>query len=175
MWMGANRLKYFLIIFPLLGLVTVQTVRATGNLPPVATENGKDPSVATENANRYSQDLLKSLTGDIHIPQAASNVFVELFDRHKSELERMASAHQDLVWEMLGVVIEILPSLRTLDENGGQLHVARKTYTKVSILMERCELLAGPKLARDLRRAKKFVDARVKEDGPASLIIDLKK
>ena len=175
MWMGANPLKYFLIIFLLLGLVSVQTVRATGNLPRVASENREEPGEATENAGRYGQDLVKSLTGDIRVPQAASNVFVELFDRHKSELERMASTHQDLVWEMLGVVIEVLPSLRALDENGGQLHVARKTYTKVSILMERCELLAGPKLARDLRKAKKFVDARVKEDGPESLIIDLKK
>ncbi len=174
MRIGVNFLKVFVMLLLLNVLVCVRTVSAAGDPSPIASENPVEAGETTENSARYGQALLHSLTGDIRIPQATSNVLVELFAGHESELERIVTAHQDLLSEMLGVVIEVLPSLRSLNENGDELHVARKTFTRASTLMERCESFASPELARDLRKAKQFVDARVKPDGPESLVIDLK-
>jgi hypothetical protein len=150
----ATKWKYMLFCMMLLALVGAQTLWAAENLTP---------------------DLLQSLVGDIPIPKATVQSFSVLFDRHRLELKQLVDAHQDLVWETLNVVIEFLPSLKTVAANGGQLRVNRKTYAKATSLLERCELLASPELAQDLREAKTLVDSRLKEGDQEDLIINLKE
>jgi len=143
---------------------------ATGGRPPSPDsieENGK-PS-------QYGLHLLTNLVGDTPISQATLQRFSVLLDRHRSELERLANTHQDLIWEALGVAIELLPSLRTVDTYSGQLRLNRKTFARVTSLMEKCERLASPELAQDLRNAKKIVDSRLQEDDQEGLILDLKE
>ena len=119
--------------------------------------------------------ILEGLLGDIPVPKATAETFGGLFDRHRQELERLANTHQGLVGEALEVAFEVLPSVKTMASNGGQLRLNRTTYAKVSNLMARCESLASPELARDLREAKTLVERRMTEADPESLIIDFRE
>jgi hypothetical protein len=173
--MRAHLWQYFLAILMVAVLVGhPQSLGATEKLAPGAAETQKESGREPDSLSRYGQNLLTGLAASIHIPKATAQSFTELFARHGPELERLANAHQNLVWEVLDVVIEVLPSLRKMDENGGQLHVDRKTYAKASDLLGRWESLASPELARALRKAKTLVDSRVKEADPENIIIDLK-
>ena len=162
----------FAILFMLV-LAGVGALWAAENLAPGSLQTRQESNKERAGLSQYGQDLLKSLVGDVPIPKATVQSFSVLFERHRQELERLANAHQDLVWETLEVVIEFLPSLKTMDANGGQVRVNRKTYAKASGLLEKCERLASPELAQDLRTAKVLVDSRLKEGDQESLIINL--
>jgi hypothetical protein len=166
--------KAFAILVVMLS-VAVQIPWATEKSAPGGTQAGKDPGHEQSSLSRYGQELLSGLVGDIQLPKATIESFCGLFQHHQPELERLANTHQELIWGALDVVIEALPSLKTMDAQEGKVRVPRSTYAKASNLLEQCELLASPKLARDLRRAKALFDSMVKESDQESLIIDLKK
>ena len=161
----------------LLGLVLggAQVLCATDKLasggPPVSEETSQEADALGPSG----QALLNSLVGDISIPRTTIQSFGELFDPHKTELERLVNTHQDLLWEAIAVVIEVLPSLKATDVPDGQLRVPRKSYAKASNLLERCESLASPELARDMRKAKALFESMLKENDQEDLIIDLKE
>jgi hypothetical protein len=161
----------------LIVLIPVGTpaLRASENSIPDGLLTGQEVKEESNGLTRFGQDLLKSLLGDVPIPKATGQSFTLLFDRHRSELESLGRTHQELIWETIEVVMEFLPSVKTLEVNGGQLRVNRKTYAKASRLLERCELLVTPGFAQDLRKAKAMVESRLREGDADSLIIDFKE
>jgi hypothetical protein len=173
--MKAHWWKRSFAILIVLILVGIQPLLASDNSVPDGLLTGQEANKESGSLGQYGQDLLKNLMGDVSIPKATVQSFSALFDRHRAELESLASAHQELVWETLEVVIEFLPSVKTMDANSGQLQVNRKTYAKASRLLERCQLLATPEFAQDLRKAKVLVESRLKEGDQENLIIDLKE
>jgi hypothetical protein len=173
--MKVPRWKRSFAIPVVLILVGTQALQASDNAIPGGPLPMHEAKQESGSLGQYGQDLLKSLMGDVVIPKATVQSFSALFDRHRAELESLASAHQELVWETLEVVIEFLPSAKTMDANSGQLRVNRKTYAKASRLLERCQLLATPEFAQDLRKAKALVESRLKEGDQENLIIDLKE
>ena len=173
--MKTNRRKQACSFVLMLVLVGAQSLWAADDLATGGRQAGQDSSEEAGNPSHYGRDLLRSLVGDAPIPQAMLQSFSVLFGRHRPELERLANTHQNIVWDALGVVVEFLPSLKTIDTHNGQLRLNRKTYDKVTSLLERCEQLASPELAQDLRKAKAIVDSRLHEVDQESLIIDLKE
>jgi hypothetical protein len=156
-------------------LVSAQALCATDKLASGAPQVSEETSQEAGALVRYGPDMLSSLVGDISIPRTTIRSFGELFDPHKTELERLANTHQGLLWEAIAVVIEVLPSLKATDAPEGQLRVPLKTYAKASNLLERCESLASPQLAGDMRKAKALFESMVKESDQENLIIDLKE
>jgi hypothetical protein len=65
--------------------------------------------------------------------------------------------------------------LKFKEAQEGKVRIPRNTYAKATNLMEKCESLASPELARDLKKAKALFDSRVKESDQESLTIDLKE
>lgn len=173
--MKAHRWKSSCAIVIALILVGSQTLRAKDNSIPGVLPTGQEAERENGSLGQIGQDLLRNLMGDVPIPKATAQRFSVLFERHKAELESLANAHQNLIWETLQVVIELLPSLKTVDTHDAQLRVSRRTYDKVASLMERCEQLATPEFAHDLRKAKTLVESRLKEGDQESLIIDLRE
>jgi hypothetical protein len=157
----------------LLLLAGTQTPYAADDLSPGGTQTMQNHGKEGRSWGQYGEDLLKGLVGDVPITTATVQSFSTLFERHRQELEQLGSTHPDLVYEAIMVAIELLPSLKTIDANGGRLRVKRETHAKASALLGRCELLAGRELAQDLRKAKVLVESRLKEGDEGSLIIDL--
>ena len=168
-WKGA----FVILMVMLLG--TVQTLWAVDKAAPGGAQTGKDTGREKGSLSRYGQDVLSGLVGDIQIPKATMDSFSVLFKRHEPELERLANAHQELIWGTMAVVIEALPSFKTKEAQGGKVRISRNTYAKASDLLEKCESLSSPQLARDLRKAKALFDGMVKESDQESLTIDLKE
>jgi hypothetical protein len=173
--MIGSRWKTLLVIF----MATVlagrpQVLLGAEQVAPGAVETQEESNQGADSLGRISQNLLRGLTENIHIPQATEQSFVRLFAPHRGELERLAGTHQDLVWEALAVVIQVLPSLKNMEAKGGKLVVDRKTFAKATGLLERCEALASPELARDMKKAKALVDRKTLSDNPESVIIDLR-
>ncbi len=167
--------KSFFALLMGLVLVGAQTLCAAEKLasggPRVSQETRQEAGALGPSG----QDFLSGLVGDISIPKTTIKRFGKLFDPHKTELKRLANTHQDLLWEAIAVVIEVLPSLKATDAPEGQLRVPRKTYAKASNLLERCGSLASPELARDMRKAKALFESMVKESDQENLTIDLKE
>ena len=163
--------KSAFVILMVMLLGAVQTLWATDKSAPGGAQTGQEQGGLI----RYGQEVLSSLAGDIQIPKATIQSFNMLFERNKPELERLANAHQDLIWGALDVVIEVLPSFKTKDAQEGKVRIPRHTYAKASNLLEKCESLASLELARDLRKAKALFDSMVRESDQESLIIDLKE
>lgn len=167
--------KNAFVIFMVMLLGAVHTLWAADRLAPGSPQARKDISQEQGGLGQYGQDVLSGLVGDIQIPKETIQSFSVLFERHKPELERLANAHQDLIWRTMDVVIEVLPSFRTKEAQEGKVRISRNTYAKASNLLEKCESLASLELARDLRKAKALFDSMVKGNDQESLIIDLKE
>jgi hypothetical protein len=160
-------------ILTVLILIGGQELQANDNSIPVMAPAAQEAGNEGASLGQVGGNLLKSLMSDVPVPKATAHSFSVLFGRHRAELERLGNVHQDLIWESLAIVIELMPSIKTMDADGSRLRVNRKTYEKVSSLMGRCEGLASPELARDLRKAKNLVESRMTEGDQDSLIIDL--
>jgi hypothetical protein len=158
----------------MLVLVGAESLWGAENLATDDRQPAQHSSEESGNSSHYGQDLLTILVEAAPIPQAMLQSLLVLFDRNRFELERLANAHQDIIPEVIGIAVELLPTLKTIDTDGSQVRLNRKTYDRVTRLMERCERLASPELAKDLRKAKTIVDSRMQEGDQETLIIDLK-
>lgn len=166
--------KTFVILMAML-LGAVQPLWAADRLAPGGPQARKDINQEQGSLSQYGQDVLSGLAGDIQIPKATIQSFSVLFKRHEPELERLANTHQELIWGTLEVVIEVLPSFKTKDAQEGKVRIPRNTYAKASNLLDKCESLASPQLAGDLRKARALFDSMVKESDQGSLTFDLKE
>jgi hypothetical protein len=174
--MKESRWTTLLVIFVVTLLVGLpQALDGAEKMAPGAVERQEESNQGVGGLGQIAQNLLRGLTENIQIPQATEQSFAKLFTPHRAELERLAGTHQDLVWEALAVVIEALPSFKNMEAKGGKLVVDRKTFAKATGLLERCEALVSPELARDMRKARALVDRRVKSDDPENVIIDLRE
>jgi hypothetical protein len=173
--MRAHQWKCLWIAVVALVLVSLRALWATGDVLSANTEALEDSQQAKNGSADYGQNLLKHLLSSLCFPDATAKDFGVLLERHGPELERLVNTQRDLVWQAIGVVIELLPSLSEMDANGGRLRVSRETYAKVSNLMGRCESLSSQELAGDLRKAKQLIESRMSEADRETLIIDFTK
>ena len=121
--------------------------------------------------------LAEELLGDIDIPVSKpTRDFVDqLYRRHRSEFTRLIQDNPQLVWDALDIVLDALPALRAVPQNGGQLYLDRNIYTRASDLVDRCEGLSTPELARDLKKLKLLVEMKIKSADSDRVRIDLQE
>ena len=119
--------------------------------------------------------FLGNLFQGINIHSPLGDEFNGLYLRNKAEIHRIVDRNPGIVWETVELAIELLPALRSADQNGGKINVEKKLYTRATDLAGKCESLAGPQLARDLKRAKSLLEKRTTELDPGQLTIDLTK
>ena len=99
-------------------------------------------------------------------------------DRAPTQEERVAveanlRAEGFTRWESIELGLELLPALRSVDRNGGKLSVDKELYGRATGLVGKCQSLASPQLAGDLKRAKALVESRATELDSHQLLIDL--
>jgi hypothetical protein len=119
--------------------------------------------------------LVEELLGDIDIPVSKpTRDFVDqLYHRHRSEFTRLIQNNPQLVWDALDIVLDALPALRAMPQNGGQLYLDRNIYARASDLVDRCEGLSTPELARDLKKLRLLVEMKIKSADSERVRIDL--
>jgi len=129
---------------------------------PVDTERG-EPGLS----------YLGGLFQGINIRSPLGDEFNTLYLRNKAEIHQIIDRNPGIVWETVELALDLLPALRTVDRNGGKLSVEKKLYGRATGLFGKCESLASPQLAGDLKRAKALVESRATELDSQQLLIDL--
>lgn len=121
--------------------------------------------------------LAEELFGDIDLPVSKpTRDFVDqLYRRHRSELTRLIQDNPQLVWDALDIVLDALPALRAVPKNEGQLYLDRNIYARASDLVDRCEGLSTPELARDLKKLRLLVEMKIKSADSERVRIDLRE
>jgi len=130
----------------------------------------------TSSGQIHGQEMLaEELLGDIDIPVSKpTRDFVDqLYHRHRSEFTRLIQDNPQLVWDALDIVVDALPALRAIPQNGGQLYLDRSVYARASDLVDRCEGLSTPELARDLKKLRLLVEMKTKSADSERVRIDL--
>ncbi|GLI36041.1 hypothetical protein [Desulforhabdus amnigena] len=114
-----------------------------------------------------------NLLGDIQVSEPTRSFLDELYKRHSSEFTRIIQDNPQLVWDAMDVVLDALPALKAMPKNGGRLYVDKNIYARASGLVDRCEDLSTPELAKDLKKLRLFVEMRIKEVDSDRIMIDL--
>jgi hypothetical protein len=127
------------------------------------------PTSREQGATKVIGDLL----GEITVPSEAAGFFNDFYNRNKTEVLRIFSDNPYLIWETLGVVVDALPSLRTIADQDGRLYLDGATYARANTLFERYRGLASSQLAADLDRTKSYVDSRTEGTDSGGRVIDL--
>lgn len=117
--------------------------------------------------------LAEEVFSSIRVPPALSGEFLEMYNRHRLEIDRMVADNPFLIWESLDIALDSLPALRAMNQNGGMLYLDKRTYSRAMGLIDQCEALASPKLGIDLERAKRLLLNRTSETDSGEIVIDL--
>jgi hypothetical protein len=114
-----------------------------------------------------------SVLEGIRIGAPTMEEFRTLYNRHKREIQTIVNQHMDLVWETIDLAIDALPALRSTEKTGGRLFLDKGIYSRANRLFEKYMALAGSGLAKDLRRAKRFIDGKTEDWNSNQVMIDL--
>jgi hypothetical protein len=133
--------------------------------PPAARDSGEEGNV----------QALGNLLQGVEIRSPLGDEFNIIYDRNRAEIHQLVDRNPEIIWDTLGLVLDLLPALRSADRNGGKLYVEKQLYARATDLYWKCESLASPGLARDLKRAKSLVESRMIELNSRQLVIDLNK
>ena len=111
----------------------------------------------------------------IEIQSPIGDEFAQVYHRHKAEIHQIVNQNPFLVWETVDLIVEVLPALRSVRPDDGKLYVDKRTFSKADDLFARCEALASPGLANDLRKARAQVDSRITEWDSERILVDLEQ
>lgn len=116
---------------------------------------------------------LGNLLSDVQVPQHTSKTFTDLYSKHKAEIDRILNDNPYLIWESIDVVLDALPALKSVPQNGGRLYIDKRLYSKATDLLSEIEALSSPELSHDLQQSWAFVQNRAKDSGQGAFVIDL--
>ena len=137
----------------------------------------KDSLGASEEQDRSEDRILGigRLFDGVRIHSPLGDEFNELYSRNQTEIHGIVDRNPTIIWETVEIALDLLPALRSVDQNGGKLCVNKQLYAKATDFFWRCKSLASPQLAGDLMKAKTLVESRTTELNAQQLLIDLNK
>jgi hypothetical protein len=160
-------------VLPLFFLGWISTVFASVGVatvfasPPAAARSQEDPGMS---GNR---ELLGALVNNLDFSAPLPSRLLSLLAPHEQQLERIFKQNPELITEGLVLVIAALPALQSMSEDNRTMELDKGTYAKAQSLLDKCEFLATPDLARDLERARTLMDKHIRQVGETTLIVDL--
>ncbi len=120
-----------------------------------------------------AERLVGELLNDIRIPGHVSDIMSTLYTKHRSEIVRIIHGNPHIVWSTVELVLEALPALRTMGENGGAIIVDKDVYSRAEVILEQYRSLASSGLARDLDGLKRYVESRALPVDSEKIKVDL--
>jgi hypothetical protein len=135
----------------------------------------KDSLPTSEEQDRIDDRILGigRLFDGIRIHSPLGDEFNELYSRNQTEIYGIVDRNPMIVWETVEIALDLMPALRSVDQNGGKLCVDKQLYSKATDFFWKCKSLASPQLAGDLMKAKTLVERRTTELNARQLLIDL--
>ncbi len=114
-----------------------------------------------------------NLLSDVQVPQRTSRTFIDLYFKHKDEIDRIFSENPFIIWESMGLVSDALPALKSVPGNGGRLYIDKGLFSKANDLFAEFEGLSSPALSHDLRQTWDYLQNRITPTPSGVLEIDL--
>ncbi|MFP5213051.1 MAG: hypothetical protein ACLGPL_06690 [Acidobacteriota bacterium] len=153
--------------------LTVSVLKKVAALAVVALLMAFGVAESKERGRGMQEGMISGLVGDVRIPPATSDYFNGLYRRNKPEIRQLIDDNPTMVWESLNLVLEALPALKAVGQNGGVLRLSSRLYQKTDRLFAQYEALASPKLSSDMGKARRYIESRVKENRNGLVAVDL--
>ena len=171
----ANLLGLFFALL-MVFLVSSSTVAsATRRSHDGGSQSRRDISGTSTETGQENSSLLfmGELLEGVRIHSPLSDELNTLYLKNRAEIHQIIDRNPGIIWKTVDLLLELLPALRSVDQNGGKLNVEKKLYARATDFWGGCESLASPQLADDLRKAKSLIESRTTELDSYRLQIDL--